>query len=123
MIYAQSTKISYLGLDKVRNICYTGYSDTERANMTELTYTSVQVQTSRRLQLEQLRLALSAERGEILLLRDVIDETLRVGMIAMNEQLAQNRIDVAAWRPVLLRPEKGSPATSMQILATGSTVA
>lgn len=49
----------------------------------DLTYTSAQISTARRQQLEQLRLKMTVERDEIVILRDALDAALNVGLAAL----------------------------------------
>lgn len=51
----------------------------------EPTYTSVQITTARRQQLERLRLKMSVERDEIVMLRDALDSALEAGIKALRD--------------------------------------
>ncbi len=52
---------------------------------TEPTYTTVQISAARRQQLERLRLKMSIERDEIVMLRDALDGALEAGIRALHD--------------------------------------
>lgn len=51
----------------------------------EITFTSVQISTDRRRQLEQLRLKMTAERSEMVILRDALDAAIAAGLDALQD--------------------------------------
>lgn len=62
-------------------------SDTKskELNLEDLTYTSAQITTARRQQLERLRLKMTIERDEIVLFRDALDVALGAGLAVLQD--------------------------------------
>ena len=56
----------------------------------ETTYTTIRISTARRRELERLRLKLTVERDEVVMIQDALDIAIAAGVAALNAMEAND---------------------------------
>lgn len=56
----------------------------------ETTYTTIRIRTARRRELERLRLKLTVERDEVVMIQDALDIAIAAGVAAINAMEAND---------------------------------
>lgn len=56
----------------------------------ETTYTTIRISTARRRELERLRLKLTVERDEVVMIQDALDIAIAAGVAAINAMKAND---------------------------------